>query len=537
MLVGEPDDHGLAALDGPGGGLRAAGDDVEQRRLPRAVRADDGKPGAGLDQQIDVLEDRQLLGSADVEALRDAFEFDHLVAEAGGAATELQLAAPHADGRRTAGHDLVGGPQPSLRLGRSGRRAATQPGEFLAGEDLAGRLLLHFAVDAFGAGVEVGRVRARPGGRLVDEAPTTVQLHDLARADVGREPVQRVAVVGDEHERRLHLHQPGLQPLDRFEVEVVRRLVEHDEVVVAVLVVGEHLGERHPFRLPTRQLVGTAVEQRLHPEFRGDGSDLPRIAEELADGARRQHRILLERGDPHAPAEPDIALIGRQDPGHDLQQRRLAGSVDADDGDPIAGRHRHREVAEQHLVRLGERHARKVDTDHGRDATARCNEWCLTPFVTPGRGGRSVSRVGRSVGVGGATVGATVVHHVGDLGLGVGELRVGLGLIDPTVGDRLVEAGVEFGDQRVDHGLHLDALRRGDLGERRAVVQLRVDLLGGEAEQTGQRLGSHARTATAEHAAAGTTAMATGATADAAARRARDGSRPTAWSPHRPAQQ
>ena len=82
-------------------------------------------------------------------------------------------------------------------------------------------------------------------------------------------------------------------------------------IVVAVLVVGEHLGERHPLRLTARQLVGTAIEQRLHAELRGHGSDLPRVAEELANGARRQHRILFERGDPHAPTEPYIALVGR----------------------------------------------------------------------------------------------------------------------------------------------------------------------------------------------------------------------------------
>ena len=75
---------------------------------------------------------------------------------------------------------------------------------------------------------------------------------------------------------------------------MVRRLVEHDEIVIAVLVVGEHLGERHPLRLSTRQLVGPTVEQRLHPEFRGDGGDLPGIAEEFAHGARREYRILLE---------------------------------------------------------------------------------------------------------------------------------------------------------------------------------------------------------------------------------------------------
>ena len=76
---------------------------------------------------------------------------------------------------------------------------------------------------------------------MVDETAATVQFDNPARTDRGGEPVERMAVVGHEDERRLHRDQPGFEPLDRFQVEVVGRLVEHDHVVVAVFVVGEHL--------------------------------------------------------------------------------------------------------------------------------------------------------------------------------------------------------------------------------------------------------------------------------------------------------
>ena len=75
---------------------------------------------------------------------------------------------------------------------------------------------------------------------------------------------------------------------------MVGGLVEHDHVVVAVLVVGQHPGERNPLGLTARQLVGAPVEQRLDAEFRRNGGNLPRVAEELAHGAGRQHGILFE---------------------------------------------------------------------------------------------------------------------------------------------------------------------------------------------------------------------------------------------------
>ena len=158
----------------------------------------------------------------------------------------------------------------------------------------------------------------------MDETTTTVEFDDLARTDVGGQPVEGMAVVGDQHERRLHLHESVLEPLDGFEVEVVGRLVEHHQVVVAVLVVGEHPGERHSLCLTARQLVGAPIEQWLHAELGRHRRDLPRVTEELANRAGRKHRILFQRCDPRAPTEPNVALVGLQHAGEDLQQGGLA---------------------------------------------------------------------------------------------------------------------------------------------------------------------------------------------------------------------
>ncbi len=166
---------------------------------------------------------------------------------------------------------------------------------------------------------------------------------------------------------------------------MVGRLVEHHHVVVAVLVVGEHPGERDTLRLPSGEFVRAPIEQGLHAELGRHGCDLPRVAEELADRAGWEHRILLQRGDPHTATEAHVTLVGRQHTGHDLQQGGLARTVDADHGDPVARRDGDGDILEQHLVGLGHPHTGQVDADHGHDATAPCDDWCLTPIVTGGR--------------------------------------------------------------------------------------------------------------------------------------------------------
>jgi hypothetical protein len=199
---------------------------------------------------------------------------------------------------------------------------------------------------------------------VVHEAASPVEFHHAARADGGGEAVEGVTIVGHQHERRLHRDEAGFEPLDRFEVEVVGRLVQHDHVVVAVLVVGQHLGQGDPLGLATGQLVGGPVEQREHPQRGGGGGDLPAVAEHVADLARRQHRILFERRDPDPTTEADVPGVGTQRSGQDAQQGGLARPVDADDGDTVAGRDRQVDPGEQQLVGLAHADPGDVDADH-----------------------------------------------------------------------------------------------------------------------------------------------------------------------------
>jgi hypothetical protein len=48
--------------------------------------------------------------------------------------------------------------------------------------------------------------------------------------DTGGQLAQERAVVRDEEKRHLRLQQIALQPQDRIEIEMVRRLIEHEDI-------------------------------------------------------------------------------------------------------------------------------------------------------------------------------------------------------------------------------------------------------------------------------------------------------------------
>ena len=198
----------------------------------------------------------------------------------------------------------------------------------------------------------------------MDEAAPAIDFYDPSLAASRGQPIHQVTIVGDHDQRRSRqrsgCRQPLLEPLDRFEVEMVGRLVQEHQVELA----DQCACQRNPLGLPSRKFVGRPVEQRLHAERRGDRSDLPRLAEELADRAWRQHRILVEQCDPDAAPEPNIAFVGRLRPRQQPHQRRFARPVDADDRNPVARRNGQRQILEQHLVGLSDAHPGDVDADH-----------------------------------------------------------------------------------------------------------------------------------------------------------------------------
>ena len=165
---------------------------------------------------------------------------DVLAQPPGGELLQVQ-AVPR---RRLVGDQRVGRVDPELRLGGARRRPAAQPGQLLAQQvppagGNPGRL-----PGPFGPGQHVRRVAA-----VVRVDHPVVDL-----PDPGADRIQEPPVVADHQQRPV----PGLsgaqvlgQPGHCFHVEVVGRLVQHQQVVVGQ----QQLGETDPTPL-------TAAERR-----------------------------------------------------------------------------------------------------------------------------------------------------------------------------------------------------------------------------------------------------------------------------------
>ena len=96
--------------------------------------------------------------------------------------------------------------------------------------------------------------------------------------DARRHAVEEIAVVRDEKQRSFEFAQENLQPLDRFGVEMVRRLVQQQQIRL------RHQGarQRHATFFTTGQIAHAAIRRR-HAEFvhrrRDAGLDAPTIVQ------------------------------------------------------------------------------------------------------------------------------------------------------------------------------------------------------------------------------------------------------------------
>ena len=123
---------------------------------------------------------------------------------------------------------------------------------------------------ALGPRLEVPGVAA-----LVHVAAPAIELEDP-----GRHPVEHVTVVGDEDEPAAVRGEALLQPHDGVDVEVVGRLVEDQQDIVAGLAgrpdLQQRPGQRHPLRLAARQR-GRRRRRAGHRGRAGRGSRPPPI--------------------------------------------------------------------------------------------------------------------------------------------------------------------------------------------------------------------------------------------------------------------
>ena len=192
--------------------------------------------------------------------------------------------------------------------------------------------------------LEPVRVAALEGARLA-----AVDLDDPVD-----DPVEEVAVVGDHADGAGKLLERRLERLDRVDVEVVRRLVEHEQV---------RLGEHQQQQLEPRPLAaGEELVRPPHLLVREE--ELHQQRDRLALGAAvrepdrvERARLGIERllvlgevADPDRRADPDLALGRLQLADDGLQQHALAGAVRADEADALAVHDRQLDVGEHDVV-------------------------------------------------------------------------------------------------------------------------------------------------------------------------------------------
>ena len=277
------------------------------------------------------------------------------------------------------GEQRLVGVQPGLRLVAPGARVEPHP--------------LELAVDRLAPGGLLAGLGLEPGALLLEPARVVALVRDPAAAVELEDPpghvVEEVAVVGDGDDRARVVVQMALEPGHRFGVQMVGRLIEQEEVGLAE----KQAAQCDAPALATAQRGHVGVRrrtaQRVHCDLkRGvevpgvDGIDPLLDAGELVGGLLRvvhaqfveaveqclglgdavldvaahvlglvQVGFLLEQADGGARRELSLTVELGVEPGHDPQQRRLAGAVVAEHADLGAGEEGERDVLEHRLIR------------------------------------------------------------------------------------------------------------------------------------------------------------------------------------------
>ena len=247
-----------------------------------------------------------------------------------------------------------------------------------------------------------------------------VELHRLVVdvEDAGRHVVEEPVVVGDHHQHPREVAQPGLQPADGEDVQVVGRLVQEQGVGVA----GQHLRQQHAQPEAAREgrqgivvhprRQAQALEDGRRPGFGGVavealgpglelgeavgvealpglgqqglllGQDLPQLA--VAHEGHVEDRVLLVEElvlAQHADAGPlgqaDLAVAGLQLTGEDVEQRRLAGAVGADEAVALPGVEHEGDIGEEGAVAVDLGEVR--DREHERETKGWAGWWNPRP--------------------------------------------------------------------------------------------------------------------------------------------------------------
>ena len=178
--------------------------------------------------------------------------------------------------------------------------------------------------------------------------------------DPVREPGDEPAVVGDEDQRPVVLVQRRDEGLDRLDVEVVRRLVEDEDVGAEDREAGEDEARALAAGEGADGLVGVVAREEDVAQVPADEADRlargrlpePRL-DRLLPGAGELGVVLREVARVRLVAPRDLAGVRREVADGDLQERRLADAVRADDRQAVSPLDLERDVLQDDVVAPG----------------------------------------------------------------------------------------------------------------------------------------------------------------------------------------
>ena len=190
--------------------------------------------------------------------------------------------------------------------------------------------------------------------------------------DPPAEDVEEFAVVRDREDRARIPEQVVLEPSERFEIEVVRRLVEQEQVRLLDQQARE-VRAHHP---PAAQLVDRTkiillakCQPRQNPLRRRLRAAIRLVpGRKLHDRSLGRSRGLLRKiPATHAALDADRPLVRFVRPQQQRKKRRLPGPVRPDQPDPVAGIDLQRRLLKKGAT--GKRLADTENSEHRKSAT------------------------------------------------------------------------------------------------------------------------------------------------------------------------
>jgi hypothetical protein len=235
-----------------------------------------------------------------------------------------------------------------------------------------GLLLGQFLVESsplFGLGIEIGRAAFE---EFVIGTGPAFEFSAIDFDDAGGEFTKEGAIMGHEEKGDRMFEEKVFEPEDRFEIKMVGRLIEQNEIRFA----GKGSGEKNPtFESPGEggELLVTG-EFHLLDHFIDHDIDLPILhmmvgadtgADDIMDSAEKIiGDLLIESGDMGAGGADHFSGIGDLIADDQAHETRLSGPVSADETDPLAGLDLKIGFIEQRCDSVAESDFRKLNKRH-----------------------------------------------------------------------------------------------------------------------------------------------------------------------------